>query len=68
MDEDQSTWSPSAHVKSDSAGDHGANGVKTHHGRAGLPPNMKFNKQKSYNDPAQMFPGSIRIKIVIFIT
>ena len=26
-------------------------------GKAGLPPNMKFNKQKGYNDPAEMFPG-----------
>ena len=23
---------------------------------------MKFNKQKSYNDPAQMFPGNNRNK------
>ena len=26
-------------------------------GKVGLPPNMRFNQQKSYNDPAQMFPG-----------
>ena len=59
MDEDQSTWSPSVPVKSESGGTNSGN--TPHHGRAGLPPNMKYNKQKGYNDPAQMFPGPIRI-------
>ena len=55
MEDDLTAWSPTPSVKNESrTTTSGGSGHKT-----GLPPNMKYNKHKSYNDPAQMFPGNI---------
>ena len=57
MEDDLTAWSPSPSVKNEAGSNRSTTGAGGSGHKTGLPPNMKYNKHKSYNDPAQMFPG-----------
>ena len=67
MEDDLTAWSPTPSIKNEDGSRTTTAGAGGSGHKTGLPPNMKYNKHKSYNDPAQMFPGTDEIDLLIYL-